>query len=54
MGPDETVRVIVRFTDFAGRYMVHCHNLEHEDGGMMAQFDVVPGAVNALEGSSRS
>ena len=43
VAPDETVRVIVKFTDFAGLYMVHCHNLEHEDNGMMAQFEVVPG-----------
>ena len=54
VGPDETVRVIVRFTDFAGLYMVHCHNLEHEDGGMMAQFDVAPGTLNPLDGSPRS
>jgi len=25
----------------SGRYMVHCHNLEHEDHSMMARFDVV-------------
>ena len=42
VGPDETVRVIVRFTDYVGRYMVHCHNLEHEDRAMMAQFEVTP------------
>lgn len=53
VGPEETVRVIVRFTDFAGRYLVHCHNLEHEDAGMMAQFDVVPSALNPLDGGSR-
>jgi hypothetical protein len=42
VGPDETVRVIVRFTDYSGLYMVHCHNLEHEDNAMMAQFRVMP------------
>jgi spore coat protein A, manganese oxidase len=42
VGPNETVRVIVRFTDFVGRYMLHCHNLEHEDNAMMAQFEVAP------------
>jgi FtsP/CotA-like multicopper oxidase with cupredoxin domain len=42
VGPDEVVRVIVRFTDYTGRYLVHCHNLEHEDEAMMAQFEVVP------------
>lgn len=42
VGPDETVRVIVRFTDYPGRYMFHCHNLEHEDNAMMGQIDVTP------------
>jgi spore coat protein A, manganese oxidase len=36
--PGETVEVAVRFTDFAGRYLLHCHNLEHEDMAMMAAF----------------
>jgi FtsP/CotA-like multicopper oxidase with cupredoxin domain len=34
--PSETVEVAVRFTDYPGRYVVHCHNLEHEDMAMMA------------------
>lgn len=39
--PDETVRFIGRFEDFADDvvpYMYHCHFLGHEDGGMMGQF----------------
>ena len=32
----------MRFTDHLGRYMFHCHILEHEDDGMMTQFEVVP------------
>jgi FtsP/CotA-like multicopper oxidase with cupredoxin domain len=28
--------VAVRFTDYKGRYVMHCHNLEHEDMSMMA------------------
>jgi spore coat protein A len=43
LAENETVRVLVRFTDYHGLYMVHCHNLEHEDNGMMAQFNVLPG-----------
>jgi FtsP/CotA-like multicopper oxidase with cupredoxin domain len=31
----ETVRIIVRFDDFAGKWMFHCHILDHEDQGMM-------------------
>lgn len=36
--PSEAVEVAVKFTDYAGRYMLHCHNLEHEDMAMMADF----------------
>jgi spore coat protein A, manganese oxidase len=41
----ETVRVIMKFKPHKGRYMMHCHNLVHEDHMMMTQFDVMgPGA----------
>ena len=45
VGENETIRAIMRFgkagdptTD--GRYMIHCHNLPHEDHDMMTQFRV--------------
>ncbi|MEU4158713.1 multicopper oxidase family protein [Actinoplanes sp. NPDC026670] len=38
--PYETVQVLVDFTGHRGRYMLHCHNLEHEDMAMMANFDI--------------
>ncbi len=31
----QTVRIVVRFDDFPGRWMFHCHVLDHEDMGMM-------------------
>lgn len=37
----ENVRIIARFDGFKGRYLMHCHNLEHEDHHMMARFDVI-------------
>ena len=36
--PGERVRIIKPFHDFKGLFMYHCHNLEHEDMGMMRQF----------------
>ncbi|MER6353842.1 multicopper oxidase domain-containing protein [Streptomyces sp. NPDC001634] len=36
--PAESVEVVTRFTDYPGRFMLHCHNLEHEDMAMMADF----------------
>jgi spore coat protein A len=37
----DDVRVIARFEGYRGRYVLHCHNLGHEDHSMMARFDVV-------------
>lgn len=42
--PGDTIRFITKFEDFVDPdvpYMFHCHNLFHEDGGMMGQFIVV-------------
>ncbi len=39
VNPGETVRLKVWF-EHLGVFMNHCHILEHEDGGMMAQFEV--------------
>jgi FtsP/CotA-like multicopper oxidase with cupredoxin domain len=36
--PGERVRLLVRFGDYPGLYLYHCHNLEHEDMGMMRNF----------------
>lgn len=38
--PGESVRIIKPFQDFKGLFMYHCHNLEHEDMGMMRDFSV--------------
>jgi spore coat protein A len=37
----ETANILVRFDGYRGRYVFHCHNLEHEDMGMMGNFEVV-------------
>ena len=31
----------LRFEHYAGLYVLHCHNLEHEDAGMMLNLEVV-------------
>jgi FtsP/CotA-like multicopper oxidase with cupredoxin domain len=41
LGEGETVRVITRIDQGTGKYMMHCHNLVHEDHDMMSQFEVV-------------
>ncbi|MGA2741512.1 MAG: multicopper oxidase [Bryobacteraceae bacterium] len=40
--PKMVTRIIVRFEGYAGRYVWHCHILEHEDNEMMRPYDVVP------------
>ena len=39
--PAEVVEVAVRFTQHRGRFVFHCHNLEHEDMAMMATIRTV-------------
>ena len=40
--PGMVTRIIARFEGYPGRYVWHCHILEHEDNEMMRPFDVVP------------
>jgi|DewCreStandDraft_4_1066084.scaffolds.fasta_scaffold00077_194 FtsP/CotA-like multicopper oxidase with cupredoxin domain len=39
--PGERVKLLVHFENFPGLFLHHCHNLEHEDAGMMRNFKVV-------------
>ena len=39
--PGEHVEILVRFDHYPGLFLLHCHNLEHEDMGMMLNFEVV-------------
>jgi FtsP/CotA-like multicopper oxidase with cupredoxin domain len=38
--PGERVRLMMRFADYNGLFLYHCHNLEHEDMGMMRNYYV--------------
>jgi FtsP/CotA-like multicopper oxidase with cupredoxin domain len=38
--PLETVSVLVRFEQHRGIFLLHCHNLQHEDLGMMLNVEV--------------
>ena len=38
--PGERIRFLVDFDDFPGLFLYHCHNLEHEDMGMMRNYFV--------------
>ena len=38
--PGEKVRVIMSFPNHPGKFVLHCHNLEHEEDGMMLNFQI--------------
>ncbi len=44
VGPEvdssEEVEMAIRFREFAGTFMVHCHNTQHEDNSMLLRFDL--------------
>ncbi len=48
VGENETVRVLAKF-EGVGKYMIHCHNLVHEDHDMMTQFEVLKPGVRGLD-----
>jgi FtsP/CotA-like multicopper oxidase with cupredoxin domain len=41
LDPDDVVLVAGHFSDHLGKFVIHCHMLDHEDHGMMTQFEVV-------------
>ena len=40
MPKHSTARIIVRYDDYPGKWMFHCHILDHEDHGMMGVLEV--------------
>ena len=40
--PAMVTRIIIPFDGYAGRYVWHCHILEHEDNEMMRPYEVLP------------
>jgi manganese oxidase len=45
----QSVEMAVQFREFAGTYMEHCHNTQHEDHSMLQRFDVEhPGQIKLM------
>ena len=42
LGPGMEVKFFGRWRDFFGKYVMHCHNVVHEDHAMMIRWDIVP------------
>jgi FtsP/CotA-like multicopper oxidase with cupredoxin domain len=50
MLPGTRAEILVKFHDFTGKYLMHCHQHAHEDHAMMIRFDVVPNTPDGGEG----
>jgi len=45
----DIVEIALRFREFAGTYMEHCHNTQHEDHAMLLRWDIEhPGQVKLM------
>ena len=42
LGPNDEVKLFMRWRDFLGKHVMHCHNVVHEDHAMMLRWDIVP------------
>ena len=51
--PNDEIKVFMRWDDFLGKYVMHCHNVVHEDHAMMIRWDIVPKKQARNSGSSR-
>ncbi len=46
--PNDEVLIFLQFRDWFGKYMIHCHNLGHEDGLMLVRWDVTTGPSSTV------
>jgi len=47
VNPRDVLTILVRFEGFTGRFVFHCHMLEHEDNDMMRPFEVMPARLES-------
>src|SRR5258708_38116908 len=40
--PNDEIEIFMRWKDFHGKYVMHCHNVVHEDHATMIRSDIVP------------
>jgi spore coat protein A, manganese oxidase len=50
VNPGEVLTILVRFEGYTGRYVFHCHMLEHEDNDMMRPYEVADRAPTPPNG----
>ena len=52
--PSGTVTIQMQFREFAGMYMEHCHNTQHEDNAMLLRWDISAGGLVPMEAPNPS
>ncbi|QNI33203.1 multicopper oxidase domain-containing protein [Alloacidobacterium dinghuense] len=50
VNPKEILTILIRFDGYTGRYVYHCHMLEHEDNDMMRPYEVVASDLKTPKG----
>jgi spore coat protein A len=53
VAPFERLRIVARYGPYTGKYVFHCHILEHEDMQMMRPFLVVPSSTSMPMGTMK-
>ncbi len=53
LGGNETVRVVMQFGHYSGKYMIDCYSLIQADSGMVAQFEVGRGGIDPMSAPAK-
>ena len=46
--PGWEIKVFMRWKDFLGKFVMHCHNVVHEDHAMMIRWDITPRPADSV------
>jgi FtsP/CotA-like multicopper oxidase with cupredoxin domain len=49
----QAMTIRLAFRDFVGRYLIHCHNMNHEDAFMMVRWDIVETTAELRKGREK-
>lgn len=53
LGENDNIQVIAKFEAHQGKYIIHCHNIVHEDHDMMTQYQVGTGGINPMSAPAK-
>lgn len=53
LGENDNIQIIANFKQHQGKYVIHCHNIVHEDHDMMTQYQVGTGGADPMSAPAR-